>query len=33
MKGNLAERLTRCPAKALPHGRAGSNPAVVVINR
>ena len=29
MRGNLAEWLTRCPAKALPHGRAGSNPAVV----
>tara|TARA_A100001388_G_C28540423_1_gene389958 strand:- start:506 stop:637 length:132 start_codon:yes stop_codon:yes gene_type:complete len=29
--GSLAEWLTRCPAKALPIGRAGSNPAAVVI--
>tara|TARA_B100001093_G_C26221521_1_gene756323 strand:- start:51 stop:182 length:132 start_codon:yes stop_codon:yes gene_type:complete len=29
--GSLAERLTRCPAKALPIGCAGSNPAAVDI--
>ncbi len=29
--GSLAEWLTRCPAKALPYRRAGSNPAAVVV--
>ncbi len=28
---DVVERLIRCPAKAVPFGRAGSNPAVVAL--